>query len=153
MKLVTLSSGALDLALADGGSLVTEETLQSAVIVSLLTDRRAAPDDRLPADARPNNPVPPDRRGWVGDAFDNGRIGSRLWLLYREKQTEETRKRAIFYARESLQWLLDDGHVNVIEVSATWNGIGRLEIVVRLTLPTGVLETSAFIQIGKVYAV
>ena len=36
------------------------------------------------------------RRGWVGDALDGQgrRLGSLLWLLSREKQTEQTRLRA-----------------------------------------------------------
>lgn len=151
MKLVTLDSGLIDLGRDSAGQLLSETSLQTAVVISLLTERRAEPDDRLPTPAKSDRPIPPDRKGWPGDAFDGSRIGSRLWLLQREKQTQETLRRAIFYAREALQWLIDDQHVTSIDVQGAWNGIGRLELTVKLQLPGGgTFET--FIPSGIVYA-
>lgn len=150
MKLVTLERGQIDLGRNVNGALEMESTLQSAVLISLLTEHRAAQDDRLPVEGRSERPIPPDRKGWAGDAF-GGRIGSRLWLLQREKQTEETRRRAISYAREALQWLIDDEQVVAIEISAAWQGIGRLEMTIRLQLPGGD-NLEVFIPSGIVYA-
>lgn len=127
-----------DLALA-GGQLRKDDGLRTAVVVSLLTDRRAAPDDELPAGEV-------DRRGWWGDAaapagLDAGaagaRIGSRLWLLSREKQTGETLNRARDYATEALAWLIEDGWARSVDVIATWVAQGRLEMTVDLTLIDG----------------
>lgn len=152
MKLIPFESGVIDLARAEAGELLIENTLQSAVIISLLTDRRAETDDRLPVEVRTENPIPADRRGWVGDAFGGHRIGSRLWLLKREKQTTETLRRAVFYVEEALQWLKDDGLVVSIDVTASWRGIGRLDLLVRLGLPGGdSFET--LVQTGNVYVV
>lgn len=141
MKLVTLQNGSIDLGRSSTGALLPENTLETAVVISLLTERRAEPDDRLPIPAKSDRPIPPDRKGWAGDGFDGTRIGSRLWLLQREKQTEETRRRAIFYAREALQWLIDDEHVTGVDIEAEWQGIGRLNLVARLQLPGGNGET------------
>lgn len=151
MKLIPLENGQMDLALSSTGMLEPETSLRTAVFISLLTDRRAAMDDRLPFATKSDRPVPADRKGWAGDAFGGQRIGSRLWLLDREKQTSETLKRAIFYSREALQWLIDDGHVTSIDVEAAWNGIGRMDIRIRLYLPGGdSFET--LIPTGIVYA-
>ncbi|MBR0653304.1 hypothetical protein GXW78_26865 [Roseomonas terrae] len=93
---------------------VDDQGLGTCVLISLFTDRRATADDGLP---------PAERRGWVGDMLaevEGDRIGSRLWLLKREKQTEETRARAEEYAAEALAWLLNDGLVAAIELEAAW---------------------------------
>jgi phage gp46-like protein len=92
--------------------LVPDEGLETAVLVSLFTDRRAEGDG-----------VPPggtdDRRGWWGDAFaavPGDRIGSKLWLLAREKLTPETLLRTREYAEEALAWLAEDGVLERVSV-------------------------------------
>jgi phage gp46-like protein len=103
---------------------ITEDNiLQTAVIISLFTDRLASDDDVIPDGGS-------DRRGWWGDILgqDNDNIGSLLWLLSREKQLESVRQRAEDYAYEALQWLLDDNVADALTVTATfphdeWLGI------------------------------
>lgn len=96
----------------NGLLLATDETLETAVIISLFTDRRARPDHELPGQ---ND----SKRGWWGDALsdiEGDETGSWLWHLYREKATDETLNRAREYALDALQWLLHDriaSHVNV----------------------------------------
>jgi phage gp46-like protein len=110
------ASGGLvhDLALAD--------TPVSPLLMSLGCDRRAAPDDTLPTGSwsigEPGSLGL--RRGWPGDGLDRiGRLaGSRLWLLVREKKTEETRLKAELYVREALAWIeAEYGLTPEIEVS------------------------------------
>lgn len=98
-----------------GGDLASEHDIKTAVMVSLFTDRRAEEDDPLPDNAA-------SKRGWWGDAL-NGvgkgrRIGSRFWLLTREKQLKDVLIRAREYAKESLQWLIEDGVAQEIIVDA-----------------------------------
>ncbi|SES28089.1 Mu-like prophage protein gp46 [Vreelandella subterranea] len=105
--------GLLDVALLDG-DLVTDDGLRTAVAFSLLCDRRAEEDDIIP-DGTDN------RRGWWADAIadqDGDKWGSRLWLLSREKELPEVRRRAEAYAEEALDWLLADGVVSEIVVTA-----------------------------------
>lgn len=107
--------------------LTEDDGLETAVILSLFTDRMAEEDDELPAGD--------DRRGWWADAYpavDGDRIGSRLWLLAREKQLPQTLARAREYAIESLQWLVDDGIASRIEVTAEVVRMGVLGIEVEI---------------------
>lgn len=122
--------GGGDIQLA-GYDLAREDGLQTAVLISLFTDRRAAGDDPLPG-------APDDRRGWWADAWpeiEGDRIGSRLWLLAREKQLASVVQRAREYAEEALQWLVDDGIAAQVEVSAAIVRQGVLGLQVRITRP------------------
>lgn len=155
MKLAAIN-GIVDLQ-TDASGLVAETTLESAVIISLLSDRRANTDDVLPDGATGDGVIPPDRRGWCGDALSevsDFRIGSRLWLLSREKQTEETRKRAMEYAYESLEWLIEDGHVQSITLNAEWSTGGRLNMLIDLLVTAGGrFSVSLNDVLGEVHAI
>jgi hypothetical protein len=60
------------------------------------------------------------------------RIGSRLWLLSREKETKATLSRAEEYGREALGWLIEDRVAERIEVTAKIprTGVLGLEVVI-----------------------
>ncbi|MEE9357459.1 phage GP46 family protein [Candidatus Vondammii sp. HM_W22] len=121
-----------DLAL-NGADLATDDSLQTAVIISLFTDRRAETDDTIP-DGTDN------RRGWWTDTLadiEGDRIGSRLWLLAREKQLPDVLARAKEYAEEALQWLIDDGVASAVSVLATSAGSGWLNLHIKITRPQG----------------
>lgn len=116
-----ISTTGADLSIDDTG-------LESAVLISLFTDRRVRPDDLPPGQT--------DRRGWWGDTLTpNDQIGSELWLLDREKQTNETLARAEGYCREALVWLVEDGVARAVDVTAEWIGRGTLGICVSVELP------------------
>lgn len=102
------------------------EALIRAVIVSLFTWRRANADDPLPG---------ADRFGWWGDNFAavaNDRIGSRLWLLAREKLTTQTVERAREYTEEALAWLIEDGVATRVDVEAERQGVDRIAVACRI---------------------
>ena len=123
-----------------GIDLASDDTIETAVILSLFTDARADPADALPAGET-------DRRGWWGDAVpevEGDCWGSRLWLLAREKQTQETLARAREYAREALSWLLEDGHATRIDVHASWVRQGLLGLSVEVDLASGSQFRKAF---------
>jgi len=138
-----------DLAVS-AGDLASDGGLASAVVVSLFTDARALPGDRLPDEAAPpwdQLSVPQafsDRRGFWGDAIDpilaNGKqrvTGSRLWLLRREKMLPETLARAEAYAREALAWLVEDGIARRIDVAASAERECWLVLTVSIYRPDG----------------
>ncbi len=127
-----------DIAVSNGG-LATDDGLRTAIIISLFTDARARDDDTLPEPGA-------DRRGWWGDCFNddpNDRIGSRLWLLEREKLTEATRLKARDICREALAWLVDDGVASAVDVETAIvpvtaaDSTGALAIAISITRPQG----------------
>lgn len=60
-------------------------------------------------------------------------IGSRLWLLAPEKQLASVQARAELYAREALQWLVDDGVASSVAVSAELVRQGVLGLAITVT--------------------
>ncbi|MBB5414114.1 phage GP46 family protein [Paraburkholderia atlantica] len=102
-----------------GPVLATGDDLQTAILISLFTDRMAEPDDVIPDGSG-------DPRGWWGDAGESVPIGSRLWLLSRAKQTQETLQKAYDYIVEALQWLIDDGVVAKFDVRVEWTRASML---------------------------
>lgn len=118
--------------LLDGPSLAQDDGLVTAVIHSLFCDARALDDDELP-------PGETDRRGWPGDALvlpQGDHYGSRLWLLRRSKQTQQTLNRAREYALEALRWMREDGVADRIEVEALIVRSGVLGLNVTIYAPT-----------------
>lgn len=115
----------------DALGLLEDDGLQTAVVISLFTDRRAKNDDILPGDAS-------DKRGWWADMFPitpGDQIGSRLWLLSREKQMQKVLSRAQQYAQESLQWMLDDGIASSVVCNAQIVRQGLLGLTIAITPP------------------
>lgn len=134
----------IDLAL-DGAALAVGEDLKTAVLISLFTDRRAEDDDPIP-ETRPGESG--DRRGWWGDdtlPVGNDRIGSRLWLLYREKQTTATLNRAREYVQEALAWLVEDGVASRVNVAVEWLRTGVMAIQADIERPEAGIERFDFI--------
>ncbi len=111
--------------------LTDADWLVSAIWMSLGTDRRAQQDDVIPNGSQ-------DKRGWWGDTYRPRKIGSRLWLLYREKQLPATLRRAEENAQEALQWLIDDKVVLSFGISATWlNRRGFMQLLITVNKPDG----------------
>lgn len=113
-----------------GGQLQDGDDLATAVLLSLFTDRVAASDDVI-ADGSG------DPRGWWGDTGQAYPVGSRLWMLERAKQTQETAARAKDYIAEALRWLVDDGVVGRFDLTVEWVGPGRLGARVVAHKPDG----------------
>ncbi|WP_419900683.1 phage GP46 family protein [Roseomonas sp. USHLN139] len=107
------------------GEVTSAPAIETAVKVSLFTDRRAGPDDKLPLGET-------DPRGWWGELLDDRPIGSRLWLLRRAKRLPETLRLAEDYIREALAWLIDDGVVVRIDVAASWRSATQMQAVITL---------------------
>jgi phage gp46-like protein len=124
------ATGDADLAVIDS-DLASDRGLETAVLLSLFTDRRAEDDDVPPSGD------PRDRRGWWADQFaavPGDKFGSRLWLLDRSKNTRETALKAEEYVREALAWMLEDLVVAGIDVTIGQTATG-LTIGVELQRP------------------
>ena len=114
--------GSHDLVRLAGGSMEAA-SLVDAVLVSLLSWRRAREGDPVPAGA--------PREGWWADA----EFGSRLWLLASAKATPQTVRLAQDYASEALAWLVADGVASSVAVEAERQG-KRLALRVRIARPS-----------------
>ncbi|WP_250538703.1 MULTISPECIES: phage GP46 family protein [unclassified Caballeronia] len=123
-------SGAYVSNVVSGGYLETGNDLQTAVLLSLFTDRVANADDVIPDGTG-------DPRGWWGDLDEDSPIGSRLWLLDRSKQTQEVLNNARDYIVEALQWLVDDGVVASMDVQTEWTRATFLGAQITLYQPAG----------------
>lgn len=98
------------------GDLATAPSIESAVRVSLFTER-----------------------GWWADAYNGRQIGSRLHELDRAKKAGggSLLLQARDYAREALAWLVEDGIAARVEVRTSWLAADALGIEVVVTQPTG----------------
>jgi phage gp46-like protein len=124
-------AGTMDLALA-GMDLARDDGLESAVLVSLFTDRRARAEQLRPEDDKS------DLRGWWGDfnpAVEGDRTGSLLWLLAREKQTAETLARAKQYCEQALAWMVEDRVASRVNVAVSYPTRGWMGIAVEIVRP------------------
>lgn len=118
----------------DAPYLQTGDELQTAVIISLFTDRRANDDDPLSVDE--------SRRGWWADSYTVNRsdkIGSRLWLLRRAKMVSDTLVKAREYCIEATRWFIEDNIASSVDVPLPQfvAGTNFMAIQVTLTMPTG----------------
>jgi phage gp46-like protein len=127
----------VDWLLRSDGTLDDTQALATAVIVALGTDRLADISDILP------DPDSTDRRGWWGDLdaeqiWDGWEIGSRLWLLQRDKivgpeaQQGATVVRVEQYIREAIQPFIDRRIGSRMAVEATRVGKEQINALVRI---------------------
>lgn len=108
------------------------DSLSRAVVISLFTWQRASQSDEVDND---------QRMGWWGDTFAENKgdkIGSKLWLLLRQKVTDETLNRAQEYAYDALKWLIDDGIYSdiTVDVERDEDDPNRINLDVQLTTST-----------------
>lgn len=115
-----------------------EESLTRAVIISLFTWRRANADDVTEG----------QKMGYWGDVAEppalNDKIGSRLWLLSREKLTQNTLNRAREYAQEALQWMIADGIASRLVVLSERYGIDGIALLCTIYRTDGTQATLRF---------
>jgi phage gp46-like protein len=111
----------------EGSDLATDDTLASAVLMSLFCDRLA--EDYEVGSGE-------DRRGWWADTFADvpHKTGSRLWLLERNKQLPSIVQRAKLYCEEALAWLVEDKLCTAVVVTAFAAAPGYLSAIVKLEL-------------------
>lgn len=119
------------------------EAIRRAVEISLLTWRKASPDDEANV-----------RHGYWGDSFppkQGALIGSRLWLLLRSKLiTSETILKAEEIIREALQWLIDDEIATQIDVQLERADVNSIKGKIVVHLSSGETLLIPFNDIWKV---
>ena len=114
-----------------GGALATGCDLETAVLISLFTDRRADPGDEIPASMRT------DPRGWWSDTFDGEQIGSKLWQIAGRICNQDTCNWARDQIATSLQWMIEDGVAASVTPRVWLGGKGRINMSVQIVEPSG----------------
>lgn len=117
-----------------------DDPLVRSVINSLFCWRRADASDDRPCDSW---------MGWWGDSYadeDGDQWGSKLWLLFRSKTTPDVLKLAEQYAKDALQWMIDDGIASRVETHAEAGGMDQLNIQVTVYKPDGTVASSLRFQ-------
>lgn len=105
------SDGVFDISIANG-QLVTTNGLDTAIYMSLFTEKRATEDQIK---------EPSQRRGWVGNELNDDvtyEIGSYLWLLDQAIINQDTANLGEAYISDCLQWMITDGLVGSITVDS-----------------------------------
>lgn len=116
--------------------------LETAVLVSLFSDRRAT-DDELNTYSRGNSKPELNRGLWIDTYRVDIQYGSGFWLLYREKKQQETLSRFQDYSKQALQWLINDGVAKDVEAEAEFVG-ETLNLVVTITRENNELFVATF---------
>lgn len=87
------------------GDFLLTDGFDTAIIISLLTDRRADSSEVSPVELR---------RGWFGNLIlrniindSSIELGSKLWLLYQARQMQNTINFARNASNEALIWLVE----------------------------------------------
>lgn len=128
-----------------GSDLARDESLQTAVLLSIFTHRLAEEDDELPYGEI-------DRRGWWGDILakiNDDRIGSRRWIYKREKQTTDTARKIREADEEALQWFIDDGIAASVSVTTEWVRRGWLFERILIQKPSGEMMKHEFEELWE----
>lgn len=111
------------------------QNFDTTIQMSLLAERRADPSEIA---------TPELRRGWFGNEvldIPNFEIGSKLWLLKQARRTRTTLNLAINYAKEALNWLVEDNLIENFEVDGSFQGTTGIILTIQLQITPDQIET------------
>jgi phage gp46-like protein len=128
------SEGIFDISI-ESGDIKGADGLDTAIAISLFTDARA-----------PTNLVPTihKQRGWVGNLVSvvTGRqLGGLLWLVNQRRLIQSTVNNCVTYARDSLQWMLDDNVLKRLTVTGEIVPTEGILLTIVTTALSGITET------------
>lgn len=123
----------------DVGDLAVTQGLDSALLVSLFSDRRAR-DDEV-ADPR-------RRRGWIGDLVAEvpGDVhGSGLWLYEQHRLDGETAVGVRLEAEAAVDWFVEERLVSTVQAEVVAVPADRqIVLLARIGHPNGSVDVKAF---------
>ena len=117
------------------GDIAGTDDFKTAIEVSLFSDARASENQVA---------VPQFRRGWIGDVatpIDGQNYGSLLWLVMQERLTQGTLNKCVSFARQALQWMIDQDIAINVEVSGAIVPPEGIALNIIITSKSGVTET------------
>lgn len=134
VKLTASANGGFDLSIVDG-DIEGTPGFDTAIWVSLFSDARATASQVV---------IPEYRRGWPGNLVStvNGRdLGGLLWLVDQRRLNQKTLNEAVDYTRGALNWFLEDGIAQNVEVDGEIVPASGIQLNVTITSFNGDTET------------
>ena len=120
-----------DIQIGPDGDVQSEESLDTAILVSLFTDRRVSESEQ---------PNEYKRRGWIGNESTPGiQMGSKVWLYEQARITNTTLSGIADAATDCLQWMVEQGIAKNVSASASSTSTG-VSLNVTITRPTSEVE-------------
>lgn len=132
-KKLSLVNEKYDIDFDDSGDFVTDEGLETAIMMSLFLNERASADEV---------PQPIKRGGYWGYEV-NGMQFSKIWLVSGRRTTEKLNQ-IIEYAKASLQWLVDESYATDIECEAEFITDG-ISLTVTISKVNDVIYSNNFV--------
>jgi len=132
IKVAQQENGFFDFEISDGDFSGVDD-FTSAIYASLFSDARASETDVA---------EPYLRRGWIGDTaspVDGRNLGGLLWLVEQRRLTQSTLNETVDYARQSLNWFLEDGIATNVEVSGEISSLG-IALSISITSQSGITQ-------------
>ena len=116
------NAGFYDIAFNDAGDIETAESLDTAILMSILAEVRATPSE-MPESHR--------RRGWIGNESTEGvEMGSKMWVFEQARITGSNLAELGVIINNGLRWLVEQD--TAISTSATAfyrNGVVQVEVI------------------------
>ncbi len=91
-----------DIDIDEDGDIAHQDSFDTAIKMSLFCERRATASEQV---------IPEKRRGWIGNEASEVQgfeIGSKLWLLFQSRLTQQEVNAAVDYANQAFEWFIDD---------------------------------------------
>tara|TARA_R110000824_G_scaffold95990_11_gene230354 strand:+ start:12921 stop:13466 length:546 start_codon:yes stop_codon:yes gene_type:complete len=133
------AEGSFDLVI-ENGDFKTSAGLESPLVVSLFSDRRAFDDEGISDPLR--------RRGWLGSTIAGGtdhNFGSGLWLYEQARMSQDTVNGVRSEAEAALEWMADEEIIDTAVAQVVPDPATRaLNIVIDLTSPAGEVNRVAY---------
>jgi phage gp46-like protein len=124
-----------DFKIDDSGDIETEDQLDTAILVSLFTDRRANSAQIV---------KPQARRGWVGDLeTPEDLYGSMLWLFEQSRLTAVVASKIGSFGQACLQWMLRDSIATEVSARAIVRA-QRVDLKIDIKKPNSPAEAHVF---------
>lgn len=128
-------AGFYDFSLTDDGDILTEDFFDTAILMSIFCEKRAAASEV---------PVSHRRRGWVGNESTPGfEMGSKIWLFHQSRIDRNTLNGIASAADEALQWMIDDNIAVKVRSSATFED-DTINLEVEIERPNSLVEKRYF---------
>jgi len=128
-------AGYYDISFNDDGDIETSQSLDTAILMSLLAEQRADATEV---------PESKNRRGWSGnESTPDFEMGSKLWQFEQARVTGSNLAAMGVIMRNSLQWMIDDNIALDATVSAVFKS-SAVQAQVTLFRPSSSVDKSLF---------